>query len=199
MHAMLLHPLGLHRQEGAGAHVQRQSFASDAAPIQLIDEARCEMQSRGGRCDRSVLAREHRLVIVAVGLVRGATRRDVGGKRHSPGAVEKQLDRFLAVEMQQYRPVRGLLDGRSADPASELDQVAVTNTPGVAHEGPPFAGPFALVEGRADARIPAMSFQLRRDYARVVENEHVAGAENPRQVENGAITDVRAFHQQQSR
>jgi hypothetical protein len=62
------------------------------------------------------------------------------------------------------------------DAAAEVDPVAVAHPLGVADEGAPFARPLALVEGGADPRLAAPPFELGRDDARVVEDEHVAGA-----------------------
>ena len=61
------------------------------------------MQRGGRRGDRAGLPREHGLIIVAVGLVGPALAGDIGRQRHLPGALEQQLDRLLAMKMEQDR------------------------------------------------------------------------------------------------
>ena len=145
----------LHRQEGAGADVQGQRLAADAARIERLEQPRREVQRRSRGGDRPFLAREHRLIIVAVRLVRLAARGDVGRQRHPPGAFEQQLDGLLAMEVQQRRAVLRLSRRPRRDALAEVDRVADPRPLGVAQERLPFARTLALVQGRADARLPA--------------------------------------------
>jgi hypothetical protein len=70
---------------------------------------------------------------------------------------------------------------------TEIDHVAVASPPGVTQERAPFANALALVQGRADARVPAPALELRGNDLGVVEDEHVAGAEQFWQVQDLAI------------
>jgi hypothetical protein len=101
MHLVLARVLRLDREEGAGAHVQRQRLPADAMSLQRLDELGREVKRRGGRGDGSVLPREHGLVIVAVRPIGGAARGDVRRQRHAPGALEEQLHRLLPFEVEQ--------------------------------------------------------------------------------------------------
>ena len=123
------------------------------ALVERGDQPVGEVQRRGRRGDRPLLAREHRLIIGAVGLVGGALAGDIGRQRHAAGALEQQLDRLVAVEMEQDRAVVGLFDDRGGDAFVEVDPVAGLHPPGVADEGPPAAQAFALVQRGADAGV----------------------------------------------
>ena len=92
--------------------------------LQRLDQARREVQRRGRRGDRPVLPREHGLVIVAVGLVGRAPRGDVGRQRHPAGALEQQLDRLLAIEVQQDGAFVISLGDGGRHAAAEFDRVA---------------------------------------------------------------------------
>ena len=92
--------LGLDRQEGAGADMQRQRFVADPARGEPRHQSGVKCSAAVGRRDRPVRAREHRLVVVPVGLVGRALAGDVGRQRHLARAFEQDLDRLLA----QRRP-----------------------------------------------------------------------------------------------
>ena len=80
VHRVLGDVLGLHRLEGAGAHVQRDAGALHAARVERGQQGLVEMQGGGRRGHRARHAREHGLVaLLVVGRV-GV--RDVGRQRH---------------------------------------------------------------------------------------------------------------------
>ena len=155
--------------------MQRQRLALHAALVEQADQPVGEVQRGGRRGDRAFLLREHRLIILAVRLVGAALAGDIGRQRHRPRALEQQLDRLVTVERQQDRPGGIALDGARRHAVPEIDHVAVAHALGVAHEGPPVARPFPLVQRRTDARLAALAFQLGGNDARVVEHQHVTG------------------------
>ena len=103
------------------------------------------------------------------------------------------------MEVQQRRPVGSLVDHGRAHARVELDHVPVSHPPGVAQEGLPLARPLALVQGRADPRLSAHPFELRRNDLGVVEDEHVAGPQQLGQIEHRPIGNRFAVDQQQPR
>ncbi len=157
------------------------------------------MQGCGRRGDGPLLAREHRLIVRAVGIVGGASRGDVGRQRHSACALEEQLDRLVAVELEQEGAVLAALDSRRADAPGECDRVARLQPLRVADERPPAARPFAFVQSRADAGFTAAAFELRRDHLGVIEDQAIAGAEALRQVRDDAVGNVLPFDDHQPR
>ena len=66
VHAVLAHVVDLDGAEGAGAHVEDDLRALDAAGAQAVEELRREVQAGGGRGDGARLAGVDRLVAVAV-------------------------------------------------------------------------------------------------------------------------------------
>src|SRR3546814_2658676 len=60
----------LHRQKGAGPHVQRQRLAAHARRVHRLDQPVGEVQGGGGGGNRARFGCEHGLIIVAVGVVR---------------------------------------------------------------------------------------------------------------------------------
>ena len=103
------------------------------------------------------------------------------------------------MEVEQRRSVLRLLDHRRADALAEVDRVAGPRPLGVAEERLPFARTFALVQGRADARVAAPALELRRDDLGVVEHQHVARPEQIRQLEHLVIGNLAALDHQQPR
>src|SRR3546814_21189181 len=90
---MIVGVVRLHRQEGAGADMEGQRFASDPGDGDRLQQRGREMQRRGGGGDGAVLFREHRLIVAAVGLGgrtlsrnlgRGSEERSVGQECASP-------------------------------------------------------------------------------------------------------------------
>ena len=82
---------------------------------------------------------------------------------------------------------------------AELDHVAVAHALGVAHERPPRAQPGALVQRHADPRLAAPAFELGGDDARVVEHQHVAGAQQVGEVGDAAVAQPLALDDQHAR
>ena len=83
--------------------------------------------------------------------------------------------------------------GDGLDPAAEDELVALLHPLGVFEEGLPAAQVDPLVQRRADLclTVGAAAFELGGDDAGVVENQNVAGAEQPRQVAHTAILERR--------
>ncbi len=199
VHLVLARVFRLHRKEGPRADVQRQRLAADAVLLQPLDQTWREMQRRRGRSYCSLLPREHGLVVVAVLLVCGPARGNVGRQRHPACALEQDFDGVLTLEVKEYRaffvPVR---DGR-VDAVPELDNVADAKALGVAYKRPPVAGTFALVQRCTDARFAPPPFELRRDHTGIVEHECVTRPKQVRQVKHGLVRNLVACHQQQPR
>jgi hypothetical protein len=103
------------------------------------------------------------------------------------GAVEQHFDRLVAGKVEADRAVLVALDRGGADPMAEFDHVAVAHPLGVAHEGPPRAQARALVQGDADPRIAAAAVELGGDDARIVEHQHVAGAQQVGEIGDAAV------------
>ena len=155
MHDMVVRVLGLDRQEGAGADMEGQGLVADAGRGERGHQRGREMQRRGRRRDRAFLAREHRLIVVAVARVGRALAGDIGRQRHPAGALEQQLDRLVAGEGEQEGAVLGPFARHRRHVRAEIDPIAVAEPLGIADEGAPGARPFALVQRRADPRLAA--------------------------------------------
>jgi hypothetical protein len=69
VHDVVGRVVGLDRQEGAGADVEGQRLVADPRRGERVHQPRREMERGGRRGDRAFLAREHRLVILAVARV----------------------------------------------------------------------------------------------------------------------------------
>src|SRR4029453_5328207 len=141
------------------------------------------MECSGGRRDRPILAREHGLIVLAVGFVGRTARGDVWRKRHPAGALEQDFDSLISMEVKQGFPFFLPFPCGRSYVSAELYEVPISHPLRVADERPPFPRPFPLVQRSADARFAASSFQLRRNHARVVEYEHIASAKERRKVE----------------
>ena len=92
----------LHRQEGAGADMQRDFVQADAARVQARQQNVGEMQAGGRRCHRAFVAREHGLVIGAVARIRRTARGDIRRQRHVAA---------LGNRLVKHRPVEGKRKG----------------------------------------------------------------------------------------
>src|SRR4051794_32152576 len=55
------------------------------------------------------------------------------------------------------------------------------------------------MQGGANACLAAPALELGRDYARVVEYQHVAGSEDLGQIEHAAISQARPFDEEHAR
>ena len=110
MHPVIGRVVGLHRQERAGADMQRHGVHADAARLQPRHQIVGEMQSGGRRRDRAFVVREQRLVVGAVLVVGGAARRDVGRQRHV-AALRDRLVEHRPVEREGQRHLAALAFG----------------------------------------------------------------------------------------
>ena len=90
-----------------------------------------------------------------------------------------------AVAEQRYGDGSWIL----AFAGDELDRIAFAQAPAVAHEGLPAAQIDPLVQRDPDPRFSAPSFELRRNDLGVVEHQHVARAQQARQVANGEVLE----------
>ncbi len=84
VHPMVGGVVNLDRQERPRADMKRQRLPLHAAPVERFDQPIGEMQRRGRRGDCPRLSREHRLIIVAVGLVGSALACNIGGSGICP-------------------------------------------------------------------------------------------------------------------
>ena len=134
------------------------------------------MQRGGRRGDRAFLAREHRLIVGAVGLVGRPLRGDVGRQRHPPGALEQQLDRLVAVEMKQRRAVLALSRPPTRATPSPKSIVSPTRARlALRRNARHSRGPSRLCSVAPMLRLSALALELRGDDLGVVEHQHVAG------------------------
>jgi hypothetical protein len=147
-----------------------------------IHQPRCEVQRRRRRRHRAGLGGEHRLVIVRVPRVGRPLARDIGRQRHAADALEQELDRLGALEGQQQAAVLPSLRSDGGNALAERHHLAFAQSLGVAYEGTPGPGTFALVQRRPDAGVAPVALELRRDDAGIVENEQVPAPQQARQV-----------------
>ena len=90
--------------------------------------------------------------------------------------------------------------GSSEDIAAELDEVAFVQALGVADEGLPAAQVDPLVERSPQFRRAAPALKLGGNHAGVVEHQHVARAQQARQVAHGQVSEgPLPWHVQQAR
>ena len=102
MHAMIFRIRRPHRQEGAGADVKRDEMLGNATIGDRAEQLVAEMKPRGGRGDRPLLAREHRLVVAAIFRVGVTARGDVRRERHVAEAVDRLVESW-AGEIEDER------------------------------------------------------------------------------------------------
>jgi hypothetical protein len=169
--------LGLHRLEGAGAHVQRDAGALHTAGFQLGQQAFVEMQCGGrrGHCARH--AREHGLVAARV--VGRIGVRDVGRQRHVAAALHQRIRVFAGIaeaEAEQRAVFVGpAAQQRGAKAADHLQRGAHRRLLAHLHVRDHLVAlqhaldqQFELAAGRLFAE------QARLDHLRVVEHQQVA-------------------------
>jgi hypothetical protein len=189
-----------YRKEGARPDVKRQRLVSDARLGEGCHQFRGEVQSGGRRGHGPLLARENRLVIAAVGLVGAALARDVWRQRHGSCPFEQDLDRLVARKCQGPAAVGVPLLRQGPDIACEFDRVSLAQSLGIADEGLPAPQIDALVQGRADPRRTAPPLELGGNHAGIVEDQHVSGAEQSRQIPHRAVGEwPLARHHQHAR
>ena len=197
--------VGLHRQERAGADVQRHEVARDAARIQRRHQLRREVQAR-----RSARRRRRRAPHRWSGSRRGrpssTARRPAmyGGSGIWPTAAiaasRSGPDRSKAISTSPASPRAA--DGRveragkaHAAVVAEVQPVALLQALGRPRQRPPAVGVEPLDQRHRDVggkvAAPAHALQRRRNDARVVEHQRVAFAQQRRQIAHAAIGERR--------
>ena len=94
-------------KEGTRPDVERYLVQADAARLQCLNDRVGEMQPRSRRSDRSLLAREHRLVVAAVLFVGRTAAGDIGWQRHV-AAFGKRLVEHRSVKGEGERDLAAL-------------------------------------------------------------------------------------------
>ncbi|MCY1504708.1 hypothetical protein D9M68_388890 [compost metagenome] len=178
VHRVLGDVLGLHRLEGAGAHVQRDVGALHAARFEFGQQALVEMQRGRGRGHGAGHAREHGLVAALV--VGRVGVRDVGRQRHVAAALHQRIRVFAGVALEAEAEQRAVFLGpaaqqRGAKAAHHLERGAHGRLLADLHVRDHLVAlqhaldqQFELAAGRLLAE------QARLDHARVVEDQQVA-------------------------
>ncbi len=200
MHAVVLDPLGLDRQEGAGADVEGQEHAADAGVLQRPEQAFGEVEPGGRRGDRARPLGVDGLVVGAVGVLRALGPRDVGRQRHLAGLFQGVEQRRVGQpEVEQHLALGPLLGHRRRQAVAEVDPVVRPQPLGRPGEGEPapVAGP--PVQGHLDLGLAAPAAQPRRDHPCVVEHHQVARPQQVGQVADAVVAKLRADGQQPRR
>jgi hypothetical protein len=187
VHPMVASVVGLHRQERPRADMQGERGMLNTRLRQRRHQRGGEMQRRSRGRHRSLVAREHRLIIVEITCVGGPLAGDIGRQRHPSRPFQQQLDRLLAFKFEQDRAIFDASPGDGSHVRAEVDPVAGPHSLGVAHKCAPAPRPLALVERGADARLAAPSLELRRDHARIVEHQHVARPQQCGQIAHATV------------
>ena len=176
-----------------GADMEGQRLARDPARVERVEQRGGEMQRRGRRGDRAFLPREHRLVIGAVGGVgRPLARRcraAAASARRARAAARPARRRGSASRTRRRRLAR---PPRPGHPAPKSITSPSRSRLALRTKARQLARPLALVQRRADRCLAAPAFELGRDDLGVVEHQHVAGLQQLRQVEHGAVGDLAA-------
>jgi hypothetical protein len=94
MHLVIIGIIGLHRQKGAGADMQRHEMSLDASLVERIEEVWREMQPGCRRRDSAVLAGVDGLVIGPVARVLGALGGDIGWQRNMADGMDDLVKRM---------------------------------------------------------------------------------------------------------
>ena len=198
VHAMFAHVVGAHRLERAGADVEGHVPEFDAAVAQRLQQRFVEMQAGGGRGDCADFLREHGLVTLVVVGPRLAA--DVRRQRQPAGMQQPAFQPFADVEAQVVELTLaaqhlGFAAGIQRDPAARLRRFA-----GADLRPRLVAGQQAFDQ---DLHAPAgglLAEQARRDHPGVVEDQQVAGLQQPGQVAHRAVLQLarRLRHHQQA-
>ena len=200
-----MHPVGLSivhldRQEGPRADMQGQRLVADARCLERGKQFGGEVQRGSRRCDRPVLGREHRLIVALVLRIGWALARDIGRQRHLARAFEQDFDRFVAEEREGHAAVISARLDQRLHPSGEIDRVAKPQPLGVADEGLPAAQVDPFMQRCADFRFTPAALELGGNHAGIVEHQHIASAQQPRQVAHRQVLKrARSSHQQQPR
>ena len=195
MHAVLAQVLAAHRLEGAGAHVQGDAGAADPARGQGVEQGLVEMQARGGRGHRARLARVHGLVALVVGGAVGAL--DVRRQRHVADALQALAQRLGGVEAQARELA---LAAQHLDRAAVVEQQAATGLErlGGAHLRQRLVLALQPLDQDLDPAAAVLAaVQPRRQHARVVEHQQVAGIEQLQQVAEAPVLEAAVGPQHQ--
>ena len=107
VHLVIARVVRLDRQEGAGADVQGHAMEARPRRLDALEQRRREMQTGGRRGHGAVFAREHGLIVGAVGGANGAARGDVGRQRRRAEPLDRLVER-RAVEGEGERDLARL-------------------------------------------------------------------------------------------
>ena len=196
--AVLRHVLRRHRLERAGPDVQRDEGPLDAALSPGVEQARREVQPRRRRGHGAGLTGVDRLVALAVGRARrgpcGCTAATASGRTCASSAMawpalsgraNQRPDADLPTSAQPQR-VRRRFDGVSG---STRMVSPISSRPRVWRQQLPRATAFLAQEETLPlaAGAGASADQPRRQHARVVQHQQVAGVQQRRQVAEEAV------------
>ena len=172
---MLLHVLRLHGAEGAKPHVQQHRHDLNAHFADLFHQLRREVQPGGGGGGGAVVAGVDGLVAVAVLQLFV----DVGRQGHLAQLVQHRLQRALADKLDDAAARVGRLQhARHQLAAAEGHFRAGLEPPPRAHQRLPLLGAELLEQQHLRrAAAGALADEPRGDDARVVDHQHVAGAQ----------------------
>ena len=146
-----------------------------------------EMQSRGRRGHRAFTRRINRLVVLVIRGGRPAVARDIGRQRHFAVAFQRVEQRLPAGKGQQDLSRLSLFVDAGTESVGEIDDVAGAELAGRPRERPPAAVGLRLVQRHLYLRAAPRAAQARGDDPRVVDDQHVLGPQQTRQVRNRAI------------
>ena len=150
---------------------------ADPARVERVEQARREVQRGGRRCDRPLLAREHRLIIVAVRLVRrrASTRCKAAAAsarrvRAATRPARRHGSAGAPIRPRLARPPMRATPRRSRSCRRSRARFALRRN--ACHS----RGPSRLCSVAPMLASPRRALELRRDDLGVVEDQHVAGA-----------------------
>ena len=183
MEDVVLDAIGLDRAKSADADVEGCVHPIDASAGEPFEERRGEVQPRRGGGDRAGGRREGRLIARPVtGLF--PTLSDVRGQRHRPVRIQER--RGLAPPFRPHDPAASLPAPSQDQSQSTTDHHALASRRPPARLGEDFPG--AVRQGPQEKPFPgpprrfSHPHQPRRDDARIVADQGVAGFEEFGQV-----------------
>jgi hypothetical protein len=187
VHHMVGYCFDLDRLEGAGAHMQRDAGALDAARLQLVEQGLVEVQRGGWRRDRAGRAREHGLVAA---LVLGAVAMfDIGRQRHMAMLLHQAVGLGAEPEAKQRAVVLGpAAQQLGAEAADHVQQRARQRFLADLH----VCDHLVAVEHALDQQLDLaarglLAVQARLDDLGVVEDQQVARLEQAGQFLEDAV------------
>jgi len=200
VHPVVARVLDLDRQEGAGADVEGERDAVDAARRERVQQAGREVETSGGGGDRAGPARENGLVVAEVGGFRPVGALDVGRQRHGADPLEaRQQLAGRQCEVERNLAAGPLGGDRRRELGGEVDPIALLQLAGRAGESVPQRPADVPVQGHLDAGRIAPAGEAGRDHPGVVGDQEVAGREQRRQVGNPVVRQAVAHGQQARR